>query len=169
MASQTRDFHAYHPPRPGRLAARHTLLAEIYMGWQMIALGYSGQVGGSDGSGVLHQVLEHLGIDDIWGYSFLLVGVFMLQCAAVEFVWGRKWDDQAIRIASGFRKASSAAALVLWGIALYYLLTTSLAAFKSMTMLVPLHLGMAVYFLWENSRVYFYTGKWNALSASRLP
>ncbi|MGI4982983.1 MAG: hypothetical protein ACRYGL_06595, partial [Janthinobacterium lividum] len=95
MRHRNRDGFAYDPPLPGRLAARHTLLAEIYMGWHMMTLGYSGQANG-DGTGILHQVLARIGIDDIWGYSFIAVGTFMLQCALIEFLWGRRWNDYAI-------------------------------------------------------------------------
>ncbi|WP_347558590.1 hypothetical protein [Robbsia sp. KACC 23696] len=153
-----REGGRYSPPIRGRLAARHTLLAETYMGITMIALGYSGQTGG-DGSGVLHQVLERMGIDDIWGYCFIVIGLAMVWFSLSEFFIGRHWDDKTISWFATWRKGCAASAGILWLIVGYLLSTTSLSAFKGLTLTVPVHLALAAYFVWENSRVRFFIGK----------
>jgi hypothetical protein len=125
------------------------------MGYQMVSMAYSGQVGG-DGSGVMHQMLERMGIDDIWGWTFLLTGVGMLFFSLSEFIAGRRWNSSAIAWFAGWRKCCAGCAAILWLIVGYLLFTTSLSAFKTLTLTVPLHLAMACYFVWENSRVRFY-------------
>jgi len=160
MTNRSRNGYAYNPPIRGKLAARHTLLAEAYMACQMLGLAYSGQVGG-DGIGVLHLMLATMGIDDIWGYCFGLVGVGMMWFSLSEFFIGRNWDDKTIAWFAAWREACAVGALFLWIIVLYLLTTTSLSTFKTMVLTVPVHLLMAAYFVWENGRVRFFIGKWN--------
>lgn len=154
-----RDRHGYNPPLPGRLAARHTLIAEFIVGVQMMTLGYSGQTGG-DGTGILHVVLERLGLDDTFGYYFLFAGLFMLQAATIEFLWGKSWSDDAIFRMAGFRKLAALGSAFGWLILMYLQLTTPLNTFKSLIIQAPVYLAVSLYFLWETRRVEYYTSTW---------
>lgn len=164
MPNRIREGHPYNPPIPGKIGARHTLLVEIYMAFSMITIGYSGQVGG-DGSGALHRCLEHLGLDDIWGYSFCLIGILMVQGAFVEFIWGRHWEDAAIQRAAQWRKFCSFAATILWLVALYLQLTTPLRTFISMLLMSPINIALSGYIFWETARVHFFIGTFHASRA----
>lgn len=164
MPNRANPRASYSKPQRGLLAARHTLLMEVLLGWYMMTLGYSGQTGG-DGTGVLHMVLEKMGLDDIWGYYFIAVGYLMLQNAAVEFFLGRYWGDEAIRWMAIARSATSLASIFAWVITLYLLIQTPLSVFKGLELMTPLAVALSSYTYWETTRVHSIIGGWSVTTA----
>lgn len=133
------------------------------MGWQLLMLGRGGQAG-DDGHvvGTLHGVLASIGIDDLWKYSFTVVGAAMVQCALIAFLWGRSWDHDLIRRFNAARRLAALCAVFLWMIALYLQVVTALPVFRGPARWVPVHLAMAFYIFYETTRAHYVFGTWRA-------
>jgi len=156
MTNRKRDGYNHSPPIRGHLAARHTLLAEVLLGWQTISLGISGQTGGD--SGLLHNILLNMGLANTWGYYLIFVGYLMLQNAGIEFWLGRRWGDKYVRLMAGARRMGALGSVFAWIIIAYLEFRTPLNGFKTLAWMVPVNLSMSAYIFWETTRVYFFLG-----------